>query len=138
MRPARLSQLEILALPDGLTSWRGGKTGAIDNVITRGELFMAAGDSFGDVEMLNRAPNRLVVSRMNKPDLAEGFAAEIGKAPDANWMLQPTINTAPVGFQPSKCEMATKTTVDPDVAAKADKSLGVLEGTGRLGSFVEC
>ena len=22
--------------------------------------------------------------------------------PDANWMLQPTINTAPVGFLPSK------------------------------------
>jgi hypothetical protein len=136
--PARLSQLEILGLPDGLTSWRGGKTGAIDNIITRGELFMAAGDSFGDVEMLNRAANRLVVSRMNKPDLAEGFAAEIGKAPDANWMLQPTINTAPVGFQPSKCEMANKATADPDVTAKVDKSLGILDGTGRLGSFVDC
>lgn len=136
--PARLSQLEILALPDGLTSWRGGKTGAIDNIITRGELFMVAGDSMGDVEMLNRAPNRLVVSRMNKPDLAEGFAAEIGKAPDANWMLQPTINTAPVGFQSSKCEMATKATADPDLTAKVDKSLGILDGTGRLGSFVDC
>ena len=136
--PARLSQLEILALPDGLTSWRGGKTGAIDNVISRDELFMAAGDSMGDVEMLNRASNRLVVSRMNKPDLAEGFALEIGKAPDANWMLQPTINTAPVGFLPSKCEMATKTAKDTEVTAKADKSLGVLEGTGRLGSFVDC
>ena len=136
--PARLSQLEILALPDGLTSWRGGKTGAIDNVITRGELFMAAGDSFGDVEMLNRAPNRLVVSRMNKPDLAAGFAGEISKAPDATWMLQPTINSAPVGFLPSKCEMATKTASDTEGAAKTDKSLGALEPTGLLGSFVDC
>ena len=136
--PARLSQLEILALPDGLTSWRGGKTGAIDNVITRGELFMAAGDSFGDVEMLNRAPNRLVISRMNKPDLAAGFAGEISKAPDATWMLQPTINSAPVGFLPSKCEMAAKTTTAKDVTATTDKSLGALESTGRLGSFVDC
>jgi phosphoserine phosphatase len=136
--PTRLSQLEILALPDGLTSWRGGKTGAIDNIITRGELFMAAGDSMGDVEMLSRAPNRLVVSRMNKPDLAAGFAGEIGKASDANWMLQPTINTAPVGFLTSKCEMTTRTTADADVTAKADKSLGTLQGTGRLGSFVDC
>jgi hypothetical protein len=133
-----LSQLEILALPDGLTSWRGGKTGAIDNIISRGELFMVAGDSMGDVEMLNRAPNRLVVSRMNKPDLAAGFASEIEKAPDANWMLQPTINSAPVGFLPSKCDMATRTTDNADVTATADKSLGALEGTGRLGSFVDC
>ena len=138
LEPARIAQLEILALPDGLTSWRGGKTGAIDNVITRGELFMAAGDSFGDVEMLNRAPNRLVVSRMNKPDLAAGFAGEISKAPDATWMLQPAINSAPVGFLTSKCDMATKTTGDADVTAKVDKSLGVLEGTGRLGSFADC
>jgi phosphoserine phosphatase len=136
--PARIAQLEILALPDGLTSWRGGKAGAIDNVITRGELFMAAGDSFGDVEMLNRAPNRLVVSRMNKPDLAAGFAGEIAKAPDATWMLQPAINTAPVGFLTTKCEMATKTASDTEGTAKTDKSLGALEPTGRLGSFVEC
>ena len=138
LEPARIAQLEILALPDGLTSWRGGKSGAIDNIITRGELFMAAGDSFGDVEMLNRAPNRLVVSRMNKPDLAAGFAGEIAKAPDATWMLQPAINSAPVGFLPSKCEIATKTASDTEGTAKADKSLGALEPTGRLGSFVDC
>jgi len=136
--PARMAQLEILAVPDGLTSWRGGKTGAIDNIISRGELFLVAGDSFGDVEMLSRAPNRLVVSRMNKPDLAEGFAKEIAKAPDANWMLQPTINSAPVGFLPSKCEMAQKTSGNADITATTDKSLSTLDGTGKLGSFATC
>ena len=30
------------------------------------------------------------------------------------------------------------TAKDTEVTAKADKSLGVLEGTGRLGSFVDC
>lgn len=138
LEPARISQLEVLGLPDGLESWRGGKTGAIDNIITRGEVYMVAGDSMGDVEMLSRATNRLVISRMNKPDLAAGFAAEIAKAPDANWMLQPAINTAPVGFLPSKCEMATRTGANAEEAAKNDKSLAALEGTGRLGSFVDC
>ena len=138
LEPARIAQLEILALPDGLTSWRGGKTGAIDNIISRGELFMVAGDSMGDVEMLNRAPNRLVVSRMNKPDLAAGLAGEIAKTPDATWMLQPTINSAPVGFLPSKCEMATRTASDTEGAATTDKSLGALEPTGQLGSFANC
>jgi phosphoserine phosphatase len=138
LEPARMSQLEITAIPDGLSSWRGGKAGAIDNIISRGELFMVAGDSMGDVEMLNRAPNRLVISRMNKPDLAEGFAAEIDKAPDANWMLQPTINSAPVGFLETKCAMADKTAGNADITASTDKSLATLEGTGRLGSFVTC
>ena len=138
LEPARMAQLEITAIPDGLTSWRGGKTGAIDNIISRGELDMVAGDSMGDVEMLNRAPNRLVISRMNKPDLAEGFAAEIAKAPDANWMLQPTINSAPVGFLETKCAMADKTTGNADVTATTDKSLATLDATGRLGSFITC
>jgi hypothetical protein len=136
--PARLSQLEILNVPSGLSSWRGGKVGAIDNIISRGELFMAAGDSMGDVEMLSRAPNRLVVSRMNKPALAEGFATEIAEAPDANWMLQPAIDSAPAGFLETKCEMAEKTAGEADMTATSDKSLGVLEGTGRLGSFLDC
>jgi phosphoserine phosphatase len=138
LEPARMAQLEITAIPDGLSSWRGGKAGAIDNIISRGELFMVAGDSMGDVEMLNRAPNRLVISRMNKPDLAEGFAAEIAKAPDANWMLQPTINSAPVGFLETKCAMADKTAGNADITASTDKSLATLEGTGRLGSFITC
>ena len=138
LEPARMAQLEITAIPDGLTSWRGGKSGAIDNIISRGELFLVAGDSMGDVEMLNRAPNRLVISRMNKPVLAEGFAAEIDKAPDANWMLQPTINSAPVGFLETKCAMADKTAGDADITASIDKSLATLEGTGRLGSFLAC
>lgn len=138
LEPARMSQLEITGIPDGLASWRGGKAGAIDNIISRGELFMVAGDSMGDVEMLARAPNRLVVSRMNKPDLAAGFAAEIAKAPDANWMLQPTINSAPAGFLESKCAMAEKTAGNTDALATTDKSLAVFDGTGRLGSFTTC
>ncbi|MFM8598042.1 MAG: hypothetical protein ACKOB8_03435 [Mycobacterium sp.] len=136
--PARMSQLEILGIADGLTSWRGGKPGAIDNIITRGELFLVAGDSMGDVEMLARAPNRLVIARMNKPALAEGFVAEIAKAPDATWMLQPAINSAPVGFLSSKCVMAEKTGGNAEVTATTDKALAALEPTGRLGSFTTC
>ena len=138
LNPARMSLLEITAIPDGLSSWRGGKAGAIDNIISRGELFMVAGDSMGDVEMLARTPNRLVITRLNKPDLAEGFAAEIEKAPDANWMLQPTINSAPVGFLPTKCAMADKTSGNDGVTATVDKSVAILDATGKLGSFVDC
>jgi len=136
--PDRMSQLEILGMPDGLASWRGGKAGAIDNIIGRGELFLAAGDSMGDVEMFARARNRLVISRMNKPDLAEGFDHEINKASDTTWMLQPTINSAPVGFLQTKCEMAQKTAGNAELTTATDKSLATLQATGRLGSFTTC
>jgi hypothetical protein len=79
-----------------------------------------------------------VISRMNKPALAAGFADEIAKAPDANWMLQPTINSAPAGFLETTCQMADKTAGNADLTATTDRSLGVLDGTGRLGSFTSC
>ena len=138
LEPSRMAELEVLGIPDGLSSWRGGKSGAIDNVIGRGDLFLAAGDSLGDAGMLARATNRLIVNRMNKPDLADGFAREIAEAPDANWMLQPVISSAPVGFFETKCVMAKETAGDGELAATTDRSLATLEATGRLGSFTTC
>ncbi len=136
--PERMAQLEILATPDGLGSWRGGKPGAIDNIITRGGVFLAGGDSFGDVEMLSRAQMRLTIDRMDKPALVEGFAAEVAKAPEAIWLLQPTISSAPVGFLQNQCDMAAKTSGNPALTATTDLSLAALAGTGRLGSFAAC
>lgn len=92
----------------------------------------------GDVEMLSRAPNRLIVARLNKPALTEGFAGEIEKAPDANWMLQPAINSAPAGFLSTRCQLAEKVAGRADITATTAKSLTVLDGTGRLGSFGTC
>lgn len=136
--PARMAELEILALPDGLTSWRGGKVGAIENIITRDGVYLAGGDSFGDVEMLADAQIRLTIDRMNKPALVEGFAQEIAQYPDSVWLLQPTINTAPVGFLSTQCEMADKTSGNPELTATTEVSVAILQGSGRLGSFTSC
>lgn len=136
--PQRMAELEILAVPDGLTSWRGGKTGAMDNYITRDDVFLAGGDSFGDVEMLSRAGIRLTINRMEKPNLAQAFADEEALAPEAVWLFQPTISSAPVGFLQTQCEMSGKTAGNADLIAKTDASLAILGGTGRLGSFTSC
>lgn len=136
--PQRMSELEILAVPDGLSSWRGGKTGAMDNYITRDDVFLAAGDSFGDVEMLSRAGMRLTINRMEKPYLAQAFADEEALAPEAVWLFQPALFTAPVGFLETQCEMRGKTAGDPGLIAKTESSLSILGGTGRLGSFASC
>ena len=136
--PARLRQLKILSIPDGLASWRGGKTGVIDNLLTYGDVYLAAGDSFGDNEMLHRARNRLIIARMNNPKLLAGLNEQIEASPDDHWMLQPTISTAPVGFLHDRCVMAAKTAGDPQMAAKTDESTEILTSSGRLGSFLDC
>jgi len=125
-------------VPDGLTTWRGGKTGAMDNIITRGDVFLAGGDSYGDVEMLSRAGIRLTINRMEKPNLAEAFAQEVALEPDAIWLFQPTISSAPVGFLPTQCVMSGKTAGNAELTAKTDTSLAILNGTGKLGSFTAC
>ena len=142
--PSRMSQLEITALPDGLSSWRGGKVGAIENIITKtgttpGQpVFLAGGDSDGDLEMQALAQVHLVIDRMDSPPLATFFANEIAQYPDSVWLLQPVIASAPVGFLPTKCQMADKTSGDAALTATTDTSLGILQPTGRLGSFLVC
>lgn len=136
--PARMAELEILTTLDGLTSWRGGKVGAIEDIVTTGDLFLVAGDSDGDIEMLNESPIRLTINRMDSPELAETFADELEQFPGTVWLQQPTISSAPVGFLETKCQMADKTMGNPDLAASTAKSLATLESTGRLGSFSVC
>jgi len=138
LEPQRMASLEITSLPGGVTSWRGGKRGAIADIITPDGVYLASGDSDGDLPMLTIAENRLAISRMNKPQLAEDFATTIAQDPQANWMLQPTLTGARAGFIPNKCEMAERIEGDPDLAATADVTLKVLEGTGKLGSFPDC
>ena len=142
--PTRMSQLEITAIPDGLSSWRGGKVGAIQNVITQTgttpgqSIYLAGGDSNGDLEMLATAEVRLTIDRMDKPALVNYFANEIAQYPDSVWLLQPTISSAPVGFLETKCQMADKTSGNASMTTKTNNSLAILEPTGRLGSFLAC
>ena len=67
-------------------------------VCQRRSRYLAAGDSFGDMEMMDLAVNRLVVARLNNPKLTAGYAEGVDAAPDATWMVQPVISTVPVGL----------------------------------------
>ncbi|MCX2931150.1 hypothetical protein ORI20_12745 [Mycobacterium sp. CVI_P3] len=141
--PTRLSQLGITAMPDGLSSWRGGKVGAIVNYILQGpisvgDLFLVGGDSTGDIEMLNEAGVHLTIDRMDQPDLVQAFVDNAAANPAGLWLMQPTIETAPVGFLPTQCEMNTKIANYPNLTQSVGESLATLTGSGRLGSFGAC
>ena len=139
--PSRLRQLEITALPDGLTSWRGGKGGAVDNLITRDDVYFAAGDSNGDLEMLDRSANRLVIARMNKPDLIQQFNDEIESDPDANWIVQPTVSTAPAGFAATRCALKKRFDLlraPEETRVDVERSTSLLEANPFVGSYMDC
>lgn len=138
--PDVTNQLEITALPDGLNSWRGGKTGAIQNLITRDRVLLAGGDSQGDFEMLNMAENRLWITRLDKPSIQKDFAEQLKVDQPGNWMLQPTISGAPVGFLSSECELNQRLAAHPIPATKAgtEASLATLEPSGLLQSWDTC
>jgi phosphoserine phosphatase len=138
LEPQRTASLEITSLPGTAVSWRGGKRGAIADIITPEDVYLASGDSNGDLPMLTIAKNRLVINRMDKPQLAESFASTIAQEPQANWFLQPTLTGARAGFLSDKCVMAERTEGDPDLTATTDVTMKVLEGTGRLGSYLDC
>jgi len=109
LEPQRTASLEITSLPGTAVSWRGGKRGAIADIITPEDVYLASGDSNGDLPMLTIAKNRLVINRMDKPQLAESFASTIAQEPQANWFLQPTLTGARAGFLSDKCVMAERT-----------------------------
>lgn len=136
--PKRLAQLEILAIPGGVESWHGGKRAAVADTISFASPYLMAGDSDGDIALLDSAANRLVINRMEKPELAQAFADELAQSSDGNWMLQPTLYTTRPGFLPSRCAMAQRTVDDPELTSLTDESLQILEGTDRLGSFAQC
>jgi phosphoserine phosphatase len=139
--PTRLRQLEITALSDGLTPWRGGKSGAVDNLISRDDVYFAAGDSNGDLEMLDRSANRLVIARMNKSDLIQQFIDEIEFKSGATWIVQPTISTAPVGFAPTRCAMKRRVDLfraPEETRVEVERSTSLLKSSRYSGSYMDC
>lgn len=138
MEPARLNELEILSLPGDLASWRGGKAGVIRQHITDGPLYLTAGDSFGDMEMMALADHRLVITRLNKPELAHGYADEITATPEVDWMSQPVISSTPIGFLPNRCALDARIADNPPMQQLTSESLDALRPTGTLGSFETC
>lgn len=91
----------ILAQPSGVLTWRGGKVGGMQNFITRERPLLVGGDASGDFEILNMAENRLWIARLDKPTKQKAIAEQIQNDQQGNWLIQPTISSAPVGFVPN-------------------------------------
>lgn len=135
--PAITSKLKITQIVDRTVSWSGGKVSAILETIGRNDLFMAAGDSDGDLYMLRFADNQLLIGRLDKPDLEQVLAEGLSGGQDTV-MVQPTFSRDHVGFLPNSCEVRNRTQSDPELATKAEASINTLNSKGWLPGFSSC
>lgn len=140
MNPEEISHYQITGLPDAVNSWRGGKVAAIQDLITRERVLLAGGDSQGDFEMLNMAENRLWITRLENPSIQQQVAQQFEIDQPGNWLLQPTISTAPVGFKSSECELNQDLAEHPNptTSAAVQQSLQALDPSGFLSSWRNC
>lgn len=117
-----------------------GKVAGIQNFITRGRPLLVGGDAAGDFEMLNLAENRLWIARLDKPSKQEAVAKQIQNDQEGNWLIQPTISGAPVGFVPNSCELTKRLDAhgNTEVDANVKESVATLESTGQLKDFNNC
>ncbi len=136
--PTAMKNFKILGQPDPPVSWGGGKVAAILQGITRDRPYLVGGDALGDHEMLNTAENRLWISRLDKPTYQVEIAEQIKIDQPGNWLLQPTISSAPVGFASTMCHLRTRAGMTPEMQKTVDESAATLAATGQFNGFNDC
>lgn len=126
---------ELIDLP---VSWYGGKVAAIKERIGATEPFLVAGDSPGDMKMLEEATNRLWIARLEKSTNEAIATEEIRTHDTAQWLIQPTLSGTHAGFLSTQCALNTRLEADPVLLKAANQSVQSLATTGQLGNFEQC
>jgi phosphoserine phosphatase len=138
LQPTALKQFEILGLPGSTVSWGGGKVAAVLREISRDRPYLVGGDALGDHELLNIAENRLWIARLDKPANQRQIAEQINVDQPGNWLLQPTISSAPAGFASDICQIQARPGMTPKVQNDIKASLESITPTGKLDGFSDC
>lgn len=136
--PTVTKNLTITELIDLPVSWYGGKVAAIKERIGGSEPFLVAGDSAGDLKMLEQATNRLWIARLEKPASQAIAAEEIRNNDTSQWLIQPTLSGTHAGFLSTQCALNTRLEADPVLLKAANQSVQSLTTTGQLGNFEQC
>lgn len=132
MDPEVISQYRLtnLIVPPETSSY--GKVAEILHWIGK-PPYLVAGDSFGDVPMLNYAQNCLWMARLERPDFQE-YVAPLTFRKEANktWMIQPILTSQGAGFVNSESEIRTKS---PENNILVERSLEVFDSYRLLKDF---
>jgi len=122
--------LSALVVPPVTASY--GKVAEIMQWIGR-PPYIVAGDSFGDIPMLQYAQNRLWLARLEHPQIQEYVAPlTIRKQEQHTWMIQPTLYKQSPGFIQNAADLNERKTED---FQKVLKSMEIFDSYHLLKAF---
>ena len=112
-----------------------GKVANIMKYITVERPFLIAGDSSNDLPMLNRAENRIWITRLEKMGYQETLVKVMKEALPGQWFVQPVLYKKAPGFVASQADLDKRLAAKPKNLAKAGAVVKFLQENGALKSF---
>ena len=112
-----------------------GKVANIIKYITKERPYLIGGDSSNDLPMLDRAENRLWITRLESMGYQKGLVEQMGDALPGNWMIQPTLYKKSPGFVSTQADLDARLAPKPSALATPTKVVNYLKENGQLAQF---
>ena len=112
-----------------------GKVANIMKYITVERPFLIAGDSSNDLPMLDRAENRIWVTRLEKMNYQETLVKVMKDALPGQWFVQPVLYKKAPGFVSSQADLNKRLAAKPENLSKVNAVVKFLQEKGALNSF---
>ncbi|VFQ45037.1 HAD family hydrolase [Desulfoluna butyratoxydans] len=112
-----------------------GKVANIIKYVTKERPYLIGGDSSNDLPMLDRAENRLWITRLEKMGYQKGLVEQMGDSLPGNWMIQPVLYKKSPGFVSTRGDLDARLAPKPSAIEKTAKVAGFLEENGALKAF---
>ncbi|MCD6293211.1 MAG: haloacid dehalogenase-like hydrolase [Deltaproteobacteria bacterium] len=112
-----------------------GKVANIMKYITVKRPFLVAGDSSNDLPMLDRAENRIWVTRLEKMGYQKRLVEVMKDALPGQWFVQPALYKKAPGFVSSQADLNKRLAPKPKNLAKVNAVIKYLEANAGLEKF---
>lgn len=112
-----------------------GKVANIMKHVTKERPFLIGGDSDNDLPMLDRAENRLWITRLESMGYQKSLVDQVADSLPGNWMLQPALYKKSAGFVSTQAELDKRLAPNASGLESATKTVKFLKEKGQLADF---
>ncbi|BCS95517.1 phosphoserine phosphatase [Desulfoluna limicola] len=112
-----------------------GKVANIIKHVTKERPFLIGGDSNNDLPMLDRAENRLWITRLESMGYQKGLVEQASDSLPGNWMLQPALYKKSPGFVATKADLEKRLAPKASALETPTKVVSFLKENGQLADF---
>ena len=112
-----------------------GKVANIIKYVTKERPFLIGGDSPNDHPMLDRAENRLWITRLEKMGYQEKTVAQVHDSLPGNWLIQPVLYKKAPGFVSSQADLDARLAPKPEKKKTPQAVVDYMKANGLLDNF---